>query len=127
MMASSALDHVVVVVADEVECCKLHYTDCDFGGIEVMVVESVVDLVVDVAVGIEEVEGVHSSWKGADDAPGDDDDVVAEEEGKDSHGEEEGAFQVHLVDIVDVEHGEEAVHVPLLLLLFQQVQQCHNS
>jgi hypothetical protein len=120
MMASCAVDHAVVAV----ECCKLHYTDFDVGGIEVTVEESVVDSVVDAAVEIEEVEGVHSNWKEAEDTP-DDDDVVVEE-GEDNHAEE-GAFQVRLVDTVDVEveHGE-AVHV-LLLLLFQQVQQCHNS
>lgn len=58
---------MIASCADAVAYCKLHYySDCCFGhvGIEVAVVESVVDFVVDVA-GIGEVVGekddVHSS------------------------------------------------------------------
>jgi len=132
MMNFCALDQTVVVVDEnEVECCKLRYTDCLFGGIEVTVVESVVDSVVDVDVDIEEVGGVHSSWKEAKDVPVDDDDVRVEEV-EDIHvGEEQCAFQVHLVDIVvDVEQDDGTGHdflLHLLLLLFRQVHQYHNS
>jgi len=132
-MTFCALDQTVVVVDEnEVECCKLRrYTDCLFGGIEVTVVESVVDSVVDVDVDIEEVGGVHSSWKEAKDVPVDDDDVRVEEV-EDIHvGEEQCAFQVHLVDIVvDVEQDDGTGHdflLHLLLLLFRQVHQYHNS
>lgn len=47
---------MIASCADAVAYCKLHYGDCCFGhvGIEVMVVESVVDFVVDAA-GIGEV------------------------------------------------------------------------
>ena len=109
-------------VADEVECCRLRYIDCYFDGIEVTLVESVVDSVVmddaAVVVEIEEVGVVHSSWM-EDTSVGD-----VEEVGEDIHAGEKGAFQVHLVDIVDVEH-DEVVHDHFLL--FQKNQQCHTD
>jgi hypothetical protein len=57
---------MIASCVDAVAYCKLHYSDCCFGhvGIEVAVVESVVDFVVDVAgIGevVDEEDDVHSS------------------------------------------------------------------
>jgi hypothetical protein len=57
---------MIASCVDAVAYCKLHYSDCCFGhvGIVVAVVESVVDFVVDVAgIGevVDEEDDVHSS------------------------------------------------------------------
>ena len=57
---------MIASCADAVAYCKLHYSDCCFGhvGIEVAVVKSVVDFVVDVAgIGevVDEEDDVHSN------------------------------------------------------------------